>query len=169
MSNRELGFNSFNFITFMLLTFNLMVNINNNLNNNNNNNNDNNINALDQNSQNTVTNTNSANEIGVTILPIPGKRSLRHLKRHPCLYEKSKRLDDLLASFLFDKMVRIHKEVTFASSDGVCRSYIICKGLQTVLRSLELDDIVIIQGTSAVTSNSSLSGISCSALYPGCE
>ena len=70
------GINSFNFMAFILLTFNVVANVNNNLNNNNNNKNDNNINAISQNSNNVATNTNAANQIGVTVLPIPGKRSL---------------------------------------------------------------------------------------------
>ena len=70
------GINSFNFLAFILLTFNVVANVNNNLNNNNNNKNDQNINAISQNSNNVATNTNSGNVIGVTVLPIPGKRSL---------------------------------------------------------------------------------------------
>ena len=70
------GINSYNFLAFILLTFNIVANINNNLNNNNNNKNDQNVNAISQNSNNVATNTNAANGIGVTVLPIPGKRSL---------------------------------------------------------------------------------------------
>ena len=70
------GINSFNFMAFILLTFNIMANVNNNLNNNNNNKNDQNINAISQNSNNVASNTNVGNAIGVTVLPIPGKRSL---------------------------------------------------------------------------------------------
>ena len=69
------GFNSFNFMTFTLLVFNLVANVNNNLNNNNNNANKNNINAINQDSNNVASNTNAVNQIGVTVLPIPGKRS----------------------------------------------------------------------------------------------
>jgi hypothetical protein len=41
--NGNYGFNSFNFMTLVLLTFNVVANVNNNLNNNNNNNNENNL------------------------------------------------------------------------------------------------------------------------------
>lgn len=68
------GFNSFNFMTFTLLVFNLVANVNNNLNNNNNNANKNNVNAITQDSNNVASNTNAVNQIGVTVLPIPGKR-----------------------------------------------------------------------------------------------
>merc|ERR1712012_185261 len=60
------GINSFNFLAFILLTFNIVANVNNNLNNNNNNKNDQNINAISQNSNNVATNTNAGNAIGVT-------------------------------------------------------------------------------------------------------
>merc|ERR1712051_463851 len=54
------GINSYNFLAFILLTFNIVANIN----NNNNNKNDQNINAISQNSNNVATNTNAANGIG---------------------------------------------------------------------------------------------------------
>ena len=60
-------------MTFTLLVFNLVANVNNNLNNNNNAN-KNNINAISQDSNNVASNTNAVNQIGVTVLPIPGKR-----------------------------------------------------------------------------------------------
>ena len=42
------GFNSFNFLTFMVMTFNAVANVNNNINNNNNNNQDINLNSISQ-------------------------------------------------------------------------------------------------------------------------
>lgn len=77
----NLGFNSFNFMTFVLLVFNAVANINNNLNNNNNNINDNNVNTITQNSNNVASNVNAANQIGVVVLPIPGKRSVHTVKK----------------------------------------------------------------------------------------
>ena len=75
------GFNSFNFMTFALLVFNIVTNINNNLNNNNNNANKNNINSISQDSQTVSSNTNAVNQLMVTVLPIPGKRSVENLIR----------------------------------------------------------------------------------------
>ena len=75
------GFNSFNFMTFMLLVYNLVTNVNNNLNNNNNNANKNNINAINQDSQTVSSSTNAVNQLMVTVLPIPGKRSVEDLVR----------------------------------------------------------------------------------------
>ena len=75
------GFNSFNFMTFALLVFNIVTNVNNNLNNNNNNANKNNINSISQDSQTVSSNTNAVNQLMVTVLPIPGKRSVENLIR----------------------------------------------------------------------------------------
>ena len=75
------GFNSFNFMTFMLLVFNIVANVNNNLNNNNNNANKNNINAINQDSQTVSSSVNAVNQLMVTVLPIPGKRSVENLIR----------------------------------------------------------------------------------------
>ena len=75
------GFNSFNFMTFALLVFNIVANVNNNLNNNNNNANKNNINSISQDSQTVSSNTNAVNQLMVTVLPIPGKRSVENLIR----------------------------------------------------------------------------------------
>jgi hypothetical protein len=71
----NLGFNSFNFLTFMVLTFNAIANTNNNINNNNNNDNDINLNSISQDSNNAVSNSDNSNTVMVMILPMPGKRS----------------------------------------------------------------------------------------------
>ncbi len=52
----NLGFNSFNFMTFVLLTLNAVANTNNNINNNNNNNVNINYNTINQDSNNVVSN-----------------------------------------------------------------------------------------------------------------
>jgi hypothetical protein len=52
----NLGFNSFNFMTFILLTLNAVANTNNNINNNNNNNVNINYNTINQDSNNVVSN-----------------------------------------------------------------------------------------------------------------
>ena len=48
-------------------------------NNNNNNINDNNVNGVSQDSNNVASTVNVANQIGVTVLPIPGRRRRRSL------------------------------------------------------------------------------------------
>ena len=70
------GFNSFNFMTFVLLTLNAVANVNNNINNNNNNNNDINYNTINQDSNNVVSNSENTNMVMAIILPMPGRRSI---------------------------------------------------------------------------------------------
>ena len=75
------GFNSFNFMTFVLLTLNAVANTNNNINNNNNNNIDINYNTINQDSNNLVSNSENMNMVTATILPVPGRRSLDLLNK----------------------------------------------------------------------------------------
>ena len=76
------GFNSFNFMTFVLLTLNAVANTNNNINNNNNNNVDINYNTINQDSNNVVSNSENMNMVTATILPVPGRRSLNLLNKY---------------------------------------------------------------------------------------
>ena len=150
----------------MLLTFNLMANINNNINNNNNNNNDNNINAIDQNSQNTATNTNAANQISVTVLPIPGKRSIEHLKSDPCVYQRDKNnLEDLLASNIFKYIVLINENVNSVSN--ICNPYKICNILKSMSHGFRLDNIISFDLLKS-GENPNVQNVSCQGLFPGC-
>ena len=127
----------------MLLTFNLMANINNNLNNNNNNNNDNNINAIDQNSQNTVTNTNAANQISVTILPIPGRRSFRKLRStSPITCNKASCNDhnQWMVSLLAYYMNNVYG---LSNADTIeCMPYRICIATIQMQRLLDLENVI---------------------------
>lgn len=75
------GFNSFNFMTFVLLTLNAVANVNNNINNNNNNNVDINYNTINQDSNNVVSNSENMNMVMAMILPVPGKRSIQLFNR----------------------------------------------------------------------------------------
>ena len=75
------GFNSFNFMTFVLLTLNAVANVNNNINNNNNNNNDINYNTINQDSNNVVSNSENTNMVMAVILPMPGRRSIDQLEK----------------------------------------------------------------------------------------
>ena len=70
------GFNSFNFMTFVLLTLNAVANTNNNINNNNNNNVDINYNTINQDSNSVVSNSENTNMVMAVILPVPGRRSI---------------------------------------------------------------------------------------------
>jgi len=164
------GINSYNFLAFILLTFNIVANINNNLNNNNNNKNDQNINAISQNSNNVATNTNAANGIGVTVLPIPGKRSLDFWRSLSTINDKSPQYlscatTDKVASLLFHRLVQL-KEIL--SRDGnQCRSYDICQTIVEILDDLHLDDAVVM-GLSQSERIPFLSIIGCRSLFLGC-
>ena len=75
------GFNSFNFMTFVLLTLNAVANVNNNINNNNNNNVDINYNTINQDSNSVISNSENMNMVMAMILPVPGKRTLELFNR----------------------------------------------------------------------------------------
>jgi len=77
----NLGFNSFNFMTFILLTLNAVANTNNNINNNNNNNIDINYNTINQDSNNVISNSENMNTIMAVILPAPGRSLFNRTKR----------------------------------------------------------------------------------------
>ncbi|XP_043207283.1 homeobox protein 2-like [Amphibalanus amphitrite] len=68
------GFNTYNFLTFMLLAFNAVANVINNINNNNRNNNNNNNDNINSNSNNVATNSANGNQIMVIIPPLVGRR-----------------------------------------------------------------------------------------------
>jgi hypothetical protein len=105
----NLGFNSFNFMTFVVLVFNAVANVNNNLNNNNNNDNSNNVNAVSQESNNVASTVNVANQIGITILPIPGrkKRSMASWIRAKLNCPDGTDPMDFLASYLHEAMAAV--------------------------------------------------------------
>ena len=151
----------------MLLTFNLMVNINNNINNNNNNNNDNNLNAVDQNSQNTVTNTNAANQISVTVLPIPGKRSFRKLRSVASCpnQDLTNTTEESIAAIMFSQLVSVYSKLEM--EDNSCHSYNFCVATKNLLQIFELEDIVSID-LLKVGINPSLGSIPCKQPFSNC-
>ena len=152
----------------MLLTFNLMANINNNINNNNNNNNDNNINAIDQNSQNTVTNTNSGNQISVTVLPIPGKRSLRTLRSISyCNITAKRKLSDYsIANILLSHLIDVKDRIQKVSAE--CESFEYCIGTKRLLTLFDLDNTVVLSFLKHGISPN-LKKVSCKKLFPTCN
>ncbi|KAK4310498.1 hypothetical protein Pmani_017926 [Petrolisthes manimaculis] len=75
------GFNSFSFLTFLLLTFNGVLSAVNNINNNNNNNNANSQNTVQVNTDAVNTNSDSSNKVTVIIPPIIGRRRRRWGRR----------------------------------------------------------------------------------------
>ena len=152
----------------MLLTFNLMANINNNINNNNNNNNDNNINAIDQNSQNTATNTNSANQISVTVLPIPGKRSFRRLRSiNSCSNGQSGNLTtSSITNTLFSYLISVNSKIRETSME--CNSFEYCIGIKNVITYFDLKNVVSLDLLKSGI-NPSLKKLACKELFPNCD
>jgi len=160
------GINSFNFLAFILLTFNVVANVNNNLNNNNNNKNDQNINAISQNSNNVATNTNSGNVIGVTVLPIPGKRSLNFWKSLTLPNTpKSCPASDKVASLLFHRLVQLKEFLN--GRENRCQSHDICQTILQILDDLHLDDAVVM-GLMQSDRIPFLSISGCRSLFLGC-
>jgi len=161
------GFNSFNFMTFTLLVFNLVANVNNNLNNNNNNANKNNINAISQDSNNVASNTNAVNQIGVTVLPIPGKRSVDDLIRkfnknvQPRCQAKPQ-VTAPLADFALSQLLHISKE-----PDAICRGFRACSATKSMLAYTEIPEAfsrdLLLAGLSPF-----LSRTRCEDLFPQC-
>ena len=133
----NLGFNSFNFLTFMILTFNAITNVNNNINNNNNNNNDVSLNSISQSSSNTISNSDNSNDIMVMILPMPGKRRKRKRSLpgdgddEPWISMS----DEAFGSLMQTKMNHLR------NIDEECEAYTICLFLRMFRAKMELDDI----------------------------
>jgi len=154
-------------MTFTLLVFNLVANVNNNLNNNNNNANKNNINAISQDSNNVASNTNAVNQIGVTVLPIPGKRSVDNLIRkfnknvQPRCPSKPQ-VTAPLADFALSQLVHISKEV-----DPACRGYRACTATKALLAYTEIPEAFSRDLLSAGLSPF-ISRTECSTLFPEC-
>ena len=143
----EESVNKFNFLTFVVLIFNLVVSVNNNLNSNNNNNNQNSLNAVSQTSNNLVTNTNSVNKISVTILPSPGKRSTDY----GCTSHSNLTTADIAASFLFDQLMDYRLQLLNRTLNLHCQEHQACIKMMEISRafnvSLESD-----QWTGCLTS-----------------
>ena len=134
------GINSFNFLSFVLLTYNVVANVNNNLNNNNNNKNDQNINAISQNSNNVATNTNVGNQIGVTVLPIPGKRAIDSLRQKVVKLKQCKvDIIDNVAAFLFDHLMQLKNSLEHSQ---YCGSFQICNKIKDITQELNFEEAI---------------------------
>lgn len=107
----NLGFNSFNFLTFMVMVFNAVANVNNNINNNNQNNQDLNFNSISQDSNNVVSNSDNQNTVMAIILPVPGRKR-RNVQQCP-----------LIAQDLLKNLVDLIEKAPH------CSDYFVCKGL----------------------------------------
>ena len=162
----NLGFNSFNFLTFMILTFNAITNVNNNINNNNNNNNDVSLNSISQSSSNTISNSDNSNDIMVMILPMPGKRRKR--KRS---LKISDRDDNAWISMLYEAFGSLMQNNLnhLRNIDEECEAYTICLFLRMFRAKMELDDIFLVNFIHSPKYSPFLSMHRCENLFPSCE
>ena len=161
----NLGFNSFNFLTFMILTFNAITNVNNNINNNNNNNNDVSLNSISQTSSNTISNSDNSNDIMVMILPMPGKRR----KRKRSIYND--RDDKPLISMSVEAFRSLLKDNLnhLRTIDKECEPYTICRFLKRFGAKMELEDIFLVSFLHSPKYSPFLSMHRCENLFPSCE
>ena len=162
----NLGFNSFNFLTFMILTFNAVTNVNNNINNNNNNNNDVSLNSISQSSTNTVSNSDNSNDIMVMILPMPGGRKKRFLDQN-----NTKSLKNNTKSLILKEIWSSILEFVYQSKfvDSNCEPYVICKILKNFRRTVKLHEVLFIKLLESKDHPPLLSILSCNKLFPHCS
>ena len=159
------SFNSFNFLTFMILTFNAVTNVNNNINNNNNNNNDVSLNSISQSSSNTISNSDNSNDIMVMILPMPGKRRKRKRSLNSDRNDKpwismSNEAFELLMQNNLNHLRNIDKE---------CEAYTICLLLKRFSAKMKLEDIFLVSFLHSPKYSPFLSMHRCQNLFPSCE
>lgn len=163
----NLGFNSFNFMTFMLMVFNAVANVNNNVNNNNNNNNNVNLNSISQDSNNIISNSDNMNTIMATILPMPGGRKKRSssldtfdkMNNKGC---ESFKLGDKFGHELLDSMK------TVSNSSASCEGFEICLSIRNVAKLLSFRDVLVLDLVGSKFSPY-LSQTHCEMLFPECS
>ena len=157
----NLGFNSFNFLTFMILTFNAITNVNNNINNNNNNNNDVSLNSISQTSSNTISNSDNSNDIMVMILPMPGGRKKRSLPKNVDGISDATILKEIWSSI--SNFINQSKSI-----DTRCEPYVLCKIMKSFQENIHLLDILFIDLSDSNHHPSLMSLLSCNKIFPHC-
>jgi len=164
------GFNSFNFMTFVLLTLNAVANVNNNINNNNNNNVDINYNTINQDSNDVISNSENMNMVMAMILPVPGKRTLNlfnrtvnHHVRKRCA-EKDITLIDLVKLEVFDQVRYLVGEKNRQRDE--CEGLRVCQAIKRITQ-LFLRDTINTELLEA-GENPFISMTSCPNLFPHC-
>jgi len=162
------GFNSFNFMTFVLLTLNAVANTNNNINNNNNNNIDINYNTINQDSNNLVSNSENMNMVTATILPVPGRRSLdllnKSLKHHlgkRCAGNLNMSVIDLVKMEIVEQAERILME-----EREECEGLAVCQAIKQI-SGIFLKDAINTDILEA-GENPFISMMNCVQLFPHC-
>jgi len=164
------GFNSFNFMTFVLLTLNAVANTNNNINNNNNNNNDINYNTINQDSNNLVSNSENTNMVMAVILPMPGKRSLEKIDRNT-KHQISKRCSekkhlDVTSLLKLELLEETKKILRIMASRPECEGFAVCQALKSMTTGF-LRDVINLELLEAGKSPF-VSMIDCTMMFPLC-
>ena len=105
----------------------------------------------------------SANQIAVTVLPIPGKRSLDILRRDlKKLSICNKVAADHVAAELFDRLVEI-KSIEESQS---CVPFKVCKALKKTVSDYLFDDAIILTKSGQVPY---IRFVKCDSLFPHCS
>lgn len=138
------------------------------MNNNNNNANKNNINAVNQDSNSVSSNTNAVNQLMVTILPIPGKRSVENLIRN---YKASSSescsktlppVTEPLADLAYSLLLEVAGE-----NLETCRGYKACLATKKLIDFVDIAEAFSVPLHSAGLSPF-LTVTDCEELFPGC-
>jgi len=162
------GFNSFNFMTFVLLTLNAVANTNNNINNNNNNNIDINYNTVNQDSNNVISNSENMNMVTATILPVPGRRSLDLINkslRHHVSKRCAKNVNITVLDLLKMEMLEQAESIILEKREE-CEGLAVCQAIKQI-SGVFLKDTINTDLLEA-GENPFLSMINCAQLFPQC-
>ncbi|XP_071527851.1 uncharacterized protein [Panulirus ornatus] len=129
----NLGFNSYNFLTFALQAFNGVINTINNINNNNNNNNNNNINSGNNVNSNFNQETSNVNAMSMLIVVVPpvGRRRKRELWENTenghCSQDNNDREIHRVIQETYSAISNINQ---MSKKDIYCGKYILCLNIQ---------------------------------------
>ena len=142
--------------------------MNNNLNNNNNNANKNNINAVNQDSNSVSSSTNAVNQLMVTILPIPGKRSVENLIRnyHASSSSSCQKTLPPVTEPLADFALALLLEVASEKSES-CRGYKVCLATKKLIHFVDIAEAFSVSLHSAGLSPF-LTATDCKELFSAC-
>lgn len=162
------GFNSFNFMTFVLLTMNAVADVNNNINNNNNNNVDINYNTINQDSNSIVSNSENTNMVMAVILPVPGRRSIANINRS-LSHHVSKRCSEkkkLSVLSMLSLEILEHSRAIAGETRGECEGLAVCRAVKAISQTFLSDSLNLSLLEAGLTPFISL--LSCQDLFTMC-
>ena len=121
--------------------------------------------AISQNANNVATNTNVGNEIGVVVLPIPGKRSVDFWRLMSKIPDADKcNLQDKVAGILFHRLTQLKELLNTFKDHPPCLSQGICNLISNTYENMLFDDALIVGGLK----NPFLNMNSCQRIFPSC-